>query len=90
MLNFDFDPVPLSELLPRITLDMRLQAAIVVTTTVAMWLMTTPGYALAGCIVGLCSQPFWFAATWRARQWGMFLVACIQTALWLRGIVAYS
>lgn len=90
MSYFDFEPVTLHELLPRITSDMLLQAAILITTTAAMALLTTPGYAKLGCIVGLCSQPCWFAATWRARQSGMFLVACIQTGFWIRGIVAYS
>lgn len=90
MSYFNFDPIPLSEILPRITPDMLLQAAIFITTVAAMYLLTTPGYIVLGCIVGLCSQPFWFAATWRAGQSGMFLVACIQTGFWIRGIVAYS
>jgi len=85
-----FDPIPLREILPPVTRGMLLQAAIFVTTVAAMYLLTTPGYFKAGCIVGLCSQPLWFAATWRARQHGMFLVACIQTGFWIRGIVAYS
>lgn len=90
MSYFNFEPIPLSEILPRVTADMLLQAAIFVTTVIAMALLTEPGYIKLGCIVGLCSQPLWFVATWRARQVGMFLVACVQTGFWIRGIVAYS
>ncbi|HZF19473.1 MAG TPA: hypothetical protein VE008_07180 [Burkholderiales bacterium] len=90
MVNFDFEPVTLRELLPRVTFDGVLQTFILFSTVAAMALLTTPGYVKAGCLVGLFSQPFWFTATWRARQPGMFLVACIQTGFWIRGIVAYS
>jgi hypothetical protein len=85
MFSFNFESAAL-----RITVDLLLQAILFITTVAAMWLITTPGYVKAGCIVGLCSQPLWFIATWRARQGGMFLVACVQTGFWLRGIVAYS
>jgi len=90
MHNFEFEPVTLHDLLPRLTASMILQLFIFLSTATAMALITTPGYMKAGCIVGLCSQPLWFIATWRARQHGMFLVACIQTGFWIRGIVAYS
>jgi hypothetical protein len=38
------------------------------------------------CIFGLCSQPFWFYATWQAEQWGIFVLSILYTVSWLRGI----
>jgi len=90
MSYFDFEPVPLRDLLPRVTPGMLLQTAIFVLSVMAMALVTTPGYIRLGCIVGLASQPFWFVATWRAHQIGMFLFAVLQTGFWIRGIVAYA
>src|SRR5690348_13710384 len=37
------------------------------------------------CIVGLCAQPAWFYATWKAGQWGIFALSFVYAALWLRG-----
>lgn len=38
------------------------------------------------CIVGLIAQPFWFYATWKAGQWGIFSLCFLYTYSWLRGI----
>lgn len=38
------------------------------------------------CIFGLAAQPFWFYATWQAGQWGIFCLAFVYTAGWLRGV----
>jgi hypothetical protein len=32
-----------------------------------------------GAVVSLMAQPMWLAATWRAEQWGMFVLALINT-----------
>lgn len=37
------------------------------------------------CIVGMFAQPFWIYATWKADQWGIFLLAFIYFAGWWRG-----
>lgn len=36
-------------------------------------------------VFGLCSQPFWFYATWKAEQWGVFALSFLYTASWVRG-----
>lgn len=41
------------------------------------------------CIAGLCAQPFWFYATWRAQQWGIFGLSFLYTYSWLRGFRHY-
>lgn len=41
------------------------------------------------CLFGLASQSFFLAATWRAQQWGMFALALLYTAAWMRGAWAY-
>lgn len=37
------------------------------------------------CIFGLCAQPAWFYATWRAEQWGIFGLSFLYTWSWARG-----
>lgn len=64
-----------------------LQFAIAASTLVAFYLITSIGPAAKyGYVVGLVSQPLWIAATWRARQFGMFIVAVMMLGLWLRGV----
>lgn len=41
------------------------------------------------CICGLCSQPFYFYATWHAEQWGMFSAAFAYTFAWGSGLWTY-
>lgn len=53
----------------------------------AIWLsqskaLSTQRYA---CIFGLIAQPFWFYATWRASQFGMFALCFLYTTAWFRG-----
>lgn len=42
-----------------------------------------------GFLLGLASQPFWLLATWRARQWGMFLLSLWYTLAWAAGAWAH-
>ncbi|RKE36667.1 hypothetical protein B0G76_2869 [Paraburkholderia sp. BL23I1N1] len=37
------------------------------------------------CLFGLVAQPFWFYATWKAHQWGIFALSFLYAASWLRG-----
>lgn len=41
------------------------------------------------CIFGLASQPFWFYATWKAQQWGIFALCVLYAFSWLRGLHTY-
>lgn len=41
------------------------------------------------CLFGLASQPFWFYATWRAQQWGIFTLSFFYALSWLRGFYAH-
>ena len=41
------------------------------------------------CIFGLVGQPFWFYATYRAEQWGIFLLCFVYAYSWARGIRTY-
>ena len=38
------------------------------------------------CLFGLFAQPFWFYATWKAGQWGIFALAFVYTAGWCHGV----
>lgn len=70
--------------------DALLQVAIAIMSIAALWLITsTEPYGRWGYVIGLASQPLYIAATWRARQWGMFAVAVMLCGLWARGIVGH-
>jgi len=45
----------------------------------------TPKERFIGCILGLCSQPFWFYTTFVNQQWGIFMACIFYTLSWLRG-----
>lgn len=68
--------------------DALLQVAIGIFTITSLMLLTADSPAARwGHVIGLASQPFYIAATWRARQWGMFFVAVTLLGVWSRGIV---
>jgi len=67
--------------------DSALQIALAVLSIVAAYLVASDGpWQRWGYVVGLTSQPFWFVATWRARQYGILLVAIFYTGAWVQGI----
>lgn len=68
--------------------DAWLQIAIVAVTVPGLYLVgdPDPGLRWAGYLVSFASQPIWLLATWRMRQYGMFFVALIYTAMWARAI----
>lgn len=63
------------------------QVGIAVFGLLAIFLTTdrNPRVQRFACLAGLCGQPFWFWATYDARQWGIFAMAFVYTLLWARG-----
>lgn len=57
----------------------------------AVWCSQSPHHSVRrwACIAGLIAQPFWFYATWKANQWGIFLLSFVYTAGWMRGLHTY-
>jgi hypothetical protein len=65
-----------------------LQAAILVVSLTAITMVSSTGPLHRwGFVVGLLSQPLWLLATWRARQWGMFVLAIFYVGVWTQGIL---
>jgi hypothetical protein len=68
-------------------IDLALQISIAIVSFAAIALVASSGPAHRwGFVVGLASQPLWIAATWRARQWGMFVLGIAYCGVWLQGI----
>ena len=67
--------------------DALIQVALALFGLSAMWLATGahPQARRWAPVVGLCGQPFWLAATWGA--WGMFILCCAYTLVYLRGVL---
>ena len=38
------------------------------------------------CIFGMLGQPFWFYASWKAEQWGIFAVSVLYALAWMKGL----
>jgi hypothetical protein len=67
------------------------QGAILLLTSCSMWLIAMPAPSDRwGFLVGLAAQPFWFASTIRARQWGMFANSLIYTGALVFGLWQHS
>lgn len=67
-----------------------LQIWIVLTGALSIWILTGRKYHRLGCWIGLAGQPAWFLTTYENFQWGIFMLALIYTASYLRGIVNLS
>lgn len=67
------------------------QIAIPILGALAAWLSQErrPRMQRWACIFGLIGQPFWFWASWKAEQWGIFAVSVLYGAAWLRGLWVY-
>ena len=42
-----------------------------------------------GYILGLMAQPFWLYSSWKAQQWGIFLLSFWYAYSWANGIYNY-
>lgn len=64
------------------------QIAIALLGPLAAWLSQARGarWRKWASVFGLLGQPFWFYASWKAEQWGIFTVSVIYSCAWLRGL----
>ncbi|MCD2164883.1 hypothetical protein [Comamonas koreensis] len=64
------------------------QVAIAVLGAAAAWLSQARSESFrrwAG-IFGMLGQPFWFYASWKAEQWGIFAVSVLYALAWMKGL----
>lgn len=73
------------------TVDRALQVMLVLLAVPGLYLVGDQDAQLRwwGYALSLAAQPFWLAATWRARQWGMFGMALVYSVLWARGVFGF-
>jgi hypothetical protein len=64
------------------------QIAIALSGAIGVWLTqdTRESWRRWACIFGMVGQPFWFYATWKAEQWGIFALCTLYTYGWARGV----
>jgi hypothetical protein len=64
------------------------QIAIALTGVTAVWLSqdTREAWRRYACLFGMAGQPFWFYATAKAEQWGIFVLCILYTYSWGRGV----
>jgi uncharacterized membrane protein YgcG len=64
------------------------QIGIALTGAIAIWLSQDErrSWNRWACIFGLAGEPFWFLASYRAEQWGVFALAILYTIGWMRGV----
>lgn len=64
------------------------QLAIAATGVTAVWLSqdSRETWRRYACIFGMIGQPFWFYATAKAGQWGIFVLCILYTYSWARGV----
>lgn len=67
------------------------QIIIAICGIASIWMSQSPRFNARrwAPIIGLCAQPFWLYATWRAEQWGIFALTFVYAAGWMRGIRTY-
>ena len=64
------------------------QIGIALSGVIAVWLSQDEreSWRRWACIFGMLGQPFWFYATWKAEQWGIFALCTLYTYAWARGV----
>jgi len=64
------------------------QIGIALSGVIAVWLTQDKreSWRLWACVFGMLGQPFWFYATWKAEQWGIFALCTLYTYAWARGV----
>jgi hypothetical protein len=41
---------------------------------------------IAAVVVALCGQPMWLSVTFGNAQYGMFVLSCVYTGIWLQAL----
>lgn len=64
------------------------QIAIAILGALAAWLSQARAESFRrwACIFGMLGQPFWFYASWKAQQWGIFAVSVLYAMAWMKGL----
>lgn len=64
------------------------QIAIPILGALAAWCSQERSGAVTrwASVFGLVGTPFWFWASWKAQQWGIFALSAIYGLAWLRGL----
>ena len=64
------------------------QGIIAVLSGAAVWLSYAqdPAHRRVSAWLGLSAQPFWLYSTAVAAQWGMFVLAVVYTAAFIKGL----
>ncbi|WP_313330367.1 hypothetical protein [Comamonas sp.] len=64
------------------------QVAIAVLGAAAAWLSQarSESFRRWACIFGMLGQPFWFYASWKTEQWGIFAVSVLYALAWMKGL----
>jgi len=71
-------------------MDVFVQVSIAILGGLAIWLVgRLEDWKKWGYVVGLTSQPFWFYATIKGEQWGIFVLSIWYTYAWCQGIYNY-
>jgi hypothetical protein len=64
------------------------QIAIAVLGALAAWLSQARGAQARRWepVFGMLGQPFWFYASWKIKQWGIFAVSVLYALAWMKGL----
>jgi hypothetical protein len=69
-----------------LSLDLLCQAIIAGSGPLGLWMVNSKRpWPMRGYVLILFGQVFWLIASWRSRQWGIFVVSIFWTAAWIRG-----
>lgn len=67
------------------------QIVIAVCGVASVWLSQSPAVSSRrwAPIIGLCAQPAWVYASWKAEQYGIFALSFVYAVGWARGVNTY-
>lgn len=68
-----------------------LQVVIAVTSGIAIYLtqQSNEQWSAYACLFGIIGQPFWFYTSFKAKQWGVFILSFFYAYSWILGFYNY-